>query len=96
MNKQDEMRTTKRCRKIKLTIEETAQISITKTAYSFGAIKEDARIRVEQDTDLVIQAIKRNLIFEENDKHLLETDLKAKRLLLHEDRRQLLQTQPDR
>ena len=47
------------------------------------AIKEDARIRVEQDSDLVFKAIKRKRIC---DKHLLQTDPKAKRLLVHENR----------
>ena len=48
-------------------------------------MKEDARIRVEQNTDLVFKAIKRKLC-EEYDKHLLQTDPKAKRLLVHENR----------
>ena len=38
------------------------------------AIKQDARIRVELDADLVFKAIKRKLICEEYDKHLLQTD----------------------
>ena len=49
-------------------------------------MKEDARIRVEQDPDLVFKAIKRKLICEEFDKHLLQTDSTAKRLLVHENR----------
>ena len=72
--------------KIKLSIKETTPIPINKASYTFGAIKEDARIRVEQDTDLVFKAIKRKLICEEYDKHLLQTDPKAKRLLVHENR----------
>ena len=58
---------------------------ITKASYTFGAKKENARIRFEQDTDLVFKAIKRKLICEEYDKQLLQTDPKAKRLLIHED-----------
>ena len=72
--------------KIKLSIKETTPIPINKVSYTFGAIKEDARIRVEQDSDLVFKAIKRKLICEEYDKHLLQTDPKAKRLLVHENR----------
>ena len=49
-------------------------------------MKEDARIRVEQNSDLVFKAIKKKLICEEYDKHLLQTDLTAKRLLVHENR----------
>ena len=72
--------------KIKLSIKETTPIPINKASYTFRAIKEDARIRVEQDSDLIFKAIKRNLISEEHDKHLLQTDSKAKRLLVHENR----------
>ena len=72
--------------KIKLSIKETTPIPINKASYTFGAIKEDARIRVEQDSDLVFKTIKRKLICEEYDKHLLQTDPKAKRLLVHENR----------
>ena len=72
--------------KIKLSIKETTPIPINKASYTFGAIKEDARIRVEQDSDLVFKTIKRKLIYEEYDKHLLKTDPKAKRLLVHENR----------
>ena len=72
--------------KIKLSIKETTPIPINKASYTFGAIKEEARIRVEQDSDLVFKAIKRKLICEEHDKHLLQTDPKAKRLLVHENR----------
>ena len=54
-------------------------------------MKEDARIRVEQDTDFVFKAIKRELICEEHllhiyGKHLLQTDPKARRPLVHENR----------
>ena len=71
--------------KIKLAIKETTPIPINKASYTFGAIKEDARIRVEQDSNLVFKAIKK-LICEEFDKHLLQTDPTAKRLLVHENR----------
>ena len=72
--------------KIKLAIKETTPIPKNKASYTFGAIKEDARIRVEQDSNLVFKAIKKKLICEEYDKHLLQTDPTAKRLLLHENR----------
>ena len=72
--------------KIKLSITETQPIPINKAAYTLGTIKEDARIRVEQDSNLVFKAIKRKLICEEYDKHLLQTDPTAKRLLVHENR----------
>ena len=72
--------------KIKLSIKETTPIPINKALYTYGAIKEDAHIRVEQDSDLVFKAIKRKLICEAYDKHLLQTHPKAKRLLVHENR----------
>ena len=49
-------------------------------------MKEDARIRVEQDSNIVFKAIKKKLICEEYDKHLLQTDPTAKRLLMYENR----------
>ena len=69
--------------KIKLSIKETTPTPRNKASYTFGAIKEDASIRVEQDSEMVFKAIKRKLISEEHDKHLLRTDPKAKRLLVH-------------
>ena len=72
--------------KIKLAIKETTPIPINKASYTFGAIKEDAGIRVEHDSNIIFKAIKRKLIGEEYDKHLLQTDSTAKRLLVHESR----------
>ena len=72
--------------KMKLAVKETTPIRKNKASYTFGAIKEDARIRVEQDSNLVFKAIKKKLICEEYDKHLLQTDPTAKRLLVHENR----------
>ena len=70
-------------KKINLNLSETGPIPINKASYTFGAIKEHARMRVEQDSDPVFQAIKRKLRCEEYDKHLLQTNPKAKRLLNH-------------
>ena len=72
--------------KIKLAIQETTPFPINKASYTFGAIEGGARIRVEQDSNIAFKAIKKELICEENDKHLLQTDLTAKRLLVHENR----------
>ena len=71
--------------KLKLANKETTPIPIIKASYNFGAIKEDARIRVEQESDLAFKAIKRKLICDEYDKHFLLTDPTAKRLLVHEN-----------
>ena len=72
--------------KMKLAFKETTPIPMNKASYTFEVIKEDACIRVEQDTDLVFKAIKRKHICKEYDKHLLQTDPKAKCLLVHENR----------
>ena len=72
--------------KMKLSIIETTPIPINKASYTFGAIKEDERIRVKQDSNLVFKAIKRKLICEEYDEHPLQTDPTAKRLLDHVNR----------
>ena len=67
-----------------MTIEDTTPIPTNKASYTFEAIEEDERIRFEQDTDIVFKAIKWKLICEEYDKHLLQTDPIAKRLLVQE------------
>ena len=74
--------TTKR----KLAIKETTPIPMNKASYTVGVIKEEARIRVEQDSNLVFKAMKRKLICEDFDEHLLQTDPTAKRLLVDENR----------
>ena len=71
---------------MKLSIKETTPFPINKASYTFGAIEEDARIRVEQDADLEFKLIKRKLICEEYDEHLLQTDPKTRHLLVHENR----------
>ena len=71
--------------KIKLSIKETTPIPMNKASYTFGAMKEDARIRVEEESDLVFKTIKRKPLCEEYDKHLLQTDPTAKQLLVHEN-----------
>ena len=65
-------------------VKETAPIPINQASYTYGALKENARIRVEQNTDQIVKAIKLKLIYEDYDKHLVQTDPKAKRLLFHE------------
>ena len=72
--------------KIKLAIQKTTPIPITKVSYTFGAMREDARMRVDQDSDLVFKAIKKKLICEEQDKHIIQTDPTTKRLLVHENK----------
>ena len=72
--------------KIKLAIQETTPTPINIASYTFGAIEEDARMRVEQDTDIVFRAIKKKLLCEEYDKQLIQPAPRAKRLLVHDNR----------
>ena len=67
-------------------ITETVHIPLNTAVYAFGAIKENARIRNEQDADSILKALKLRLLHEEYDKHLLKTEPRGKNLLRHEER----------
>ena len=61
-------------------------IPLNSAVYAFGAIKENARIRNEQDADPILKALKLRLLHEEYDKHLLKTEPRGRNLLRHEER----------
>ena len=67
-------------------ITEAVHIPLNTAVYAFGAIKENARIRNEQDADPILKALKLRLLHEEYDKHLLKTDPRGRNLLRHEER----------
>ena len=67
-------------------VTETVHISLNSAVYAFGAIKENARIRNEQDADPILKALKLRLLHEEYDKHLLKTEPRGRNLLRHEER----------
>ena len=67
-------------------VTETVHIPLNATVYAFGAIKENARIRNEQDADPILKALKLRLLHEEYDKHLLKTEPRGRNLLRHEER----------
>ena len=67
-------------------ITEAVHIQLNTAVYAFGAIKENARIRNEQDADPILKALKLRLRHEEYDKHLLKTEPRGKNLLRHEER----------
>ena len=67
-------------------VTETVHIPLDATFYAFGAIKENARIRNEQDADPILKALKLRLLHEEYDKHLLKTEPRGRNLLRHEER----------
>ena len=67
-------------------VTETVHIPLNSAVYAFGAIKENARIRNEQDSDPILKALKLRLLHEEYDKHLLKTESRGRNLLRHEER----------
>ena len=67
-------------------VTEIIKILLNSAVYSFGAIKENARIRNEQDTDPLLKALKQRISHEEYDKHLLKTEPRGRNLLRHEER----------
>ena len=67
-------------------ITEAVHIPLNTAVYAFGAIKENARIRIEQDADPILKALKLRLLHEEYDKHLLKTEPRGRNLLRHEER----------
>ena len=67
-------------------VTETVHIPLNSAVYAFGAIKENARIRNEQDADPILKALKLRLLHEEYDKHLLKTEPRGRNLLRHEER----------
>ena len=68
-------------------VTEVIKIAVLNSAvHSFGAIKENARIRNNQDADPLLKALKLRISNEEYDKHLLKTELRVRNLLRHEER----------
>ena len=67
-------------------VTEVIKIPLNSAVYSFGAIKENAQIRNEQDADPLLKALKQRISHEEYDKHLLKTEPRGQNLLRHEER----------
>ena len=67
-------------------VTEVIKIPLNATVYTFGVIKESARIRNEQDADPILKALKLRVLHEEYDKHLMKTELRGRNLLRHEER----------
>ena len=55
-------------------------------SFALGAIKEDARVRNEQDADINLKIFNAKLSLEEHDKQLLKIDTKAQKLLKNENK----------
>ena len=71
---------------MKPSIKEFTKIDGNTTAYSIHGIKAYARIRVEQDTDLVLKNLKLKILGQPHDDVLLTTDSRFKHYKANEDR----------
>ena len=59
-------------------VPEIVKLPLSSAVYSFGAIKEHARIRNGQDADPLLKALKLRISHEEYDKHLLKLNQEDK------------------
>ena len=71
---------------MKPSIKEFTEINGNTTAYSLHRIKANARIRVEQDADLVLKNLKLKKLGQPHDDGLLTTDSRFKHYKANEDR----------
>ena len=71
---------------IKPNIKEFTKIDGNTTSYSINGIKANARIRVEQDADLVLKNLKLKILGQPHDDVLLTTDRRFKHYKANEDR----------
>ena len=71
---------------MKPSIKEFKKIDGNTTSYSINGIKASARIRVEQDADLVLKNLKHKILGQPHDNVLLTTDRRFKHYKANEDR----------
>ena len=71
---------------MKPSITEYTKIGGNTTSYSFNGIKASARIRVEQDADLVLKNLKLKILGQPHDDVLLRMDRRYKHYKANEDR----------
>ena len=71
---------------MKPSIKEFTKIDENTTSYSLHGIKANARIRVEQDADLVLKNLKLKILGQPHDDVLLTTDCRFKHYRANEDR----------
>ena len=71
---------------MKPSIKEFTKIDGNTTSYSINGIKANARIRVEQDADLVLKNLKLKILGQPHDDVLLVTDRRYKHYKCNEDR----------
>ena len=71
---------------LKTSVKEITKIDGNTTSYSINGIKANARIRVEQDVDLVLQIMKLKILGQQFDEVLIVTDSRYKNFKANEDR----------
>ena len=71
---------------LKTSVKEFTKIDGNTTSYSMNAIKANARIRVEQDVDLVLKNMKLKILGQPYDEVLIMTDSRYKNYKANEDR----------
>ena len=71
---------------LKTIVKEFTKIDGNTTSHSMNGIKANARIRVEQDVDLVLKNMKMKILGQPHDKVLMMTDSRYKNYKANEDR----------
>ena len=71
---------------LKTSVKEITKIDGSTTSYSINGIEANARIRVEQDVDLVLKKMKIKIIGQSYDEVLIMTDSRYKNYKVNEDR----------
>ena len=71
---------------LKTSVKEFTKIDGNTTSYSMNGIKANARIRVEQDVDLVLKNMKLKILGQPHDEVLIMTDSRYKNYKANEDR----------
>ena len=71
---------------LKTSVKEITKIDGNTTSHSMNGIKANARIRVEQDVDLVLKNMKVKILGQPHDEVLMMTDLRYKNYRTNEDR----------
>ena len=71
---------------LKRSVKENTKIDWNTTSYSMNGIKANARIRVEQDVDLVLKNMKLKILGQPYDEVLMITDSRYKNYKANEDR----------
>ena len=71
---------------LKTSVKELTKIDENTTSYSINGIKANARIRVEQDVDLVLKNMKLKFVGQPYDEVLIVTDSRYKNYKANEDR----------